>query len=173
MFVNTLPLRNYPLAEKTFKEFVREVRERTLLAFENQDYLFEDIVEKLVRKWDLNRNPLFDSIFVVQNLEVDANQIPVPQKTGININPFEMKTKISKFDISFYCKELGEKLAFTVEYCTKLFNQETINRFIGYFKEIVSQVVENNDIKLKDIIISLHLLTANPDKYEDLMEVVL
>ncbi|MCP4153443.1 MAG: AMP-binding protein, partial [bacterium] len=36
MFVNTLALRNYPEGEKTFHQFLTEVKENTLQAFENQ-----------------------------------------------------------------------------------------------------------------------------------------
>ncbi|MCP5107711.1 MAG: non-ribosomal peptide synthetase, partial [bacterium] len=45
MFVNTLAIRNYPGGEKSFIKFLRELKERTLTAFENQDYPFEDLVE--------------------------------------------------------------------------------------------------------------------------------
>ncbi|MCP5108150.1 MAG: hypothetical protein GY950_32485, partial [bacterium] len=38
MFVNTLVLRNYPEGEKTFDDFLKQVKHRTLDAFENQDY---------------------------------------------------------------------------------------------------------------------------------------
>ncbi|MCK5057807.1 MAG: amino acid adenylation domain-containing protein, partial [Candidatus Aminicenantes bacterium] len=40
MFVNTLTLRSHPVAEKTFIDFLKEVKEKTLRAFENQDYPF-------------------------------------------------------------------------------------------------------------------------------------
>ncbi|MCP5046722.1 MAG: hypothetical protein GY940_06095, partial [bacterium] len=47
MFVNTLALRNTPTAKKTFTGFLEEVRQRTLEAFVNQDYQFEELVEKV------------------------------------------------------------------------------------------------------------------------------
>jgi len=50
MFVNTLPLRNHPAEDKSVAEFLDSVKERTLQAFENQDYPFEDLVERLRRK---------------------------------------------------------------------------------------------------------------------------
>ncbi|MCP4221255.1 MAG: hypothetical protein GY765_41900, partial [bacterium] len=37
MFVNMLPMRNFPESSKTFREFVREVRTNSLDAFENQE----------------------------------------------------------------------------------------------------------------------------------------
>jgi len=46
------------------------------------------------------------------------------------------------------------KLFFTLEYNTKLFLKESIERFIKYIREIVKAVCGNMDIKLKDIKIS-------------------
>ncbi|MFL1673003.1 condensation domain-containing protein, partial [Paenibacillus dendritiformis] len=47
MFVNTLAIRNTPAGEKTFQEYLQEVKEHTLSAYENQDYPFEELVGKL------------------------------------------------------------------------------------------------------------------------------
>ncbi|MCA1328082.1 condensation domain-containing protein, partial [Bacillus velezensis] len=41
MFVNTLAMRGYPRAEKTFLEFLSEIKELALNAYENQEYPFE------------------------------------------------------------------------------------------------------------------------------------
>ena len=68
MFVNTLALRNYPTGEKTFNTLLKEIKEKTIKAFENQDYQFEDMVEKIVVERDMSRNPLFDVMFMFQDL---------------------------------------------------------------------------------------------------------
>ena len=68
MFVNTLALRNYPAGEKNFIDFLGEVKEKTLEAFENQDYPYEDLVEQVAVNRDTGRNPLFDTMFVLQNM---------------------------------------------------------------------------------------------------------
>ncbi|HLP60512.1 MAG TPA: SDR family NAD(P)-dependent oxidoreductase, partial [Candidatus Deferrimicrobium sp.] len=60
MFVNTLVLRNSPHPGKTFRCFLQEVKQKTLAAFENQDYPFEELVEKVAKGRDTDRNPLFD-----------------------------------------------------------------------------------------------------------------
>ncbi|MCP4218652.1 MAG: hypothetical protein GY765_28720, partial [bacterium] len=38
MFVNTLAIRNYPSGTKPFNSFLKEVKEKTIEALENQDY---------------------------------------------------------------------------------------------------------------------------------------
>ena len=47
MFVNTLPMRNYPHPGKNFIDYFAGVKKRALEAFENQEYPFEDIVERV------------------------------------------------------------------------------------------------------------------------------
>jgi non-ribosomal peptide synthetase component F len=163
MFVNTLPLRSYPGKKKSFRTFLEEVREKALMAFENQDFQFEDLVEKVVPRREQNRNPLFDIAFVLQNLHVNSPDIPRVESIGLKVSPFGCPSRISRFDISFFCSEAGEGLLFNVEYCTGLFKKQTIERFILYYKEIVSGVLENNDIKLGDISISHNLLRAKPE----------
>ncbi len=168
MFVNTLALRNYPVEEKTFREFLLEVRDRTLQAFENQDYLFEELVEKVAKKRDLSRNPLFDTVFQVQNMGDEAVDSSIIEKFTLKLRPYGHEYNISKFDMFWGCTGTGERLQFFVNYRTKLFERETIERYISYFKEIVSEVTDNSEIKIKDILISLHLLRSQ--SYEDEME---
>ncbi|HLP58794.1 MAG TPA: condensation domain-containing protein, partial [Candidatus Deferrimicrobium sp.] len=76
MFVNTLATRNYPAGEKMFRDFLAEVKEKTLKAFENQEYPYEDLVEKVTAIRDVSRNPLFDTMFVLQN--TGSQEIAIP-----------------------------------------------------------------------------------------------
>lgn len=67
MFVNTLALRTRPEGGKPFVQYLQEVRETALEAFEHQDYPFEELVDKLELTRDMSRNPVFDAMLVVQN----------------------------------------------------------------------------------------------------------
>jgi amino acid adenylation domain-containing protein len=148
MFVNTLVIRSYPLAEKKFRDFLKEVKERSLGAFENQEYPFEELVDRALVKRDVSRNPLFDVMFDLQDME--NSQLDVP---GLKLKPYDYEDHISKFDISLTALETvtGDHLAFACEYCTKLFNKETIQRFTGYFKQLLADVIKNPDKKLWEI----------------------
>ncbi|MCP4154346.1 MAG: hypothetical protein GY757_41865, partial [bacterium] len=64
VFINTVALRNYPTGKKTAATFIKEVGTRTLAAFDNQTYPFEDLVEKTTQERDFSRNPIFDVLFV-------------------------------------------------------------------------------------------------------------
>ena len=47
MFINTLVMRNFPAGGTRFSHFLEEVKKRTLNAFENQDYMYDDLVGAL------------------------------------------------------------------------------------------------------------------------------
>jgi tyrocidine synthetase-3 len=146
MFVNTMALLNKPAAGKTFKQFLKEVKENTLGAYENQEYPFEDLVEKASIPRDASRNPLFDVMFILQNMETTELEIP-----GLKLKPYEYEQNTSRFDLTITAAEKGKKLSFTLEYCTKLFKEETILRFISYFKKIIFSIQENPEIKIAGI----------------------
>ncbi len=146
MFVNTLVLRNYPVAEKKFSDFLAEVKERTLKAFENQEYPYEDLVDKVTITRDVCRNPLFDTMFVLQNATPPPVDIP-----GLKIAPVPQENKTAKFDLTLTAVETPEKIELNFEYCTKLFKKESIHRFITYFTNIIDSVLADPFIVLGQI----------------------
>ncbi|MCK4260254.1 MAG: amino acid adenylation domain-containing protein, partial [Halanaerobiales bacterium] len=151
MFVNTLALRNYPAVEKPFIEFLTEVKESTFLAFENQDFQFEMLVEKLDLERDLiprdfSRNPLFDTMFVFQNIEIGEYTIK-----DFKFVPYKFEGKVAKFDLTLQATETLHGLSFNLEYSTKLFKRETIDRLVRHFKNILHSIVEEPEIKLSNI----------------------
>ena len=146
MFVNTLALRNYPVAGKTWFDFLYEVKESTLKAFDNQEYQYEDIVDEVVVTRDISRNPLFDTLFTLQNEATQAMAIP-----GLTFSTYQQERKTAKFDLSLTVLEVDKKLELTFEYSTHLFNENTIERFITYFNNTVSAVLNNTDTTISAI----------------------
>jgi tyrocidine synthetase-3 len=141
MFVNTLCMRNTPCGEATFAEFLGHLGERTLSAFENQDYPFEELVERVVSHRDMSRNPLFDVAFVLQNFMDTPGEGLARDIGGLKLAPYAFENRTSRFDLTLTAVERGETLSFMVEFCTRLFKAETIERFIGYFRNIVRLVL--------------------------------
>jgi acyl carrier protein len=149
MFVNTLALRNQPSAGKTIMAFLREVKEKTLQAFENQDYPFEELVEKAAVERDTGRNPIFDVMFTLQNMVEQPVRFSSP---GDSESPDEWGLNpVSKFDLTILAYEGVDELAIRFEYAAALFRQETIRRFIGCFKKVITGMVENPGASIGDI----------------------
>ena len=146
MFVNTIPFRSFPTASKTFECFLEEVGKEVLKGFENQDYQFEQLLEKLNVKRDMSRNPIFDTMFVLQNMEIPEFNIE-----GLRFTNYEVTNKAAKFDITLEARENQEGIEFNLEYCTALFKRETMERFAMHFETILKQVVENPELEISAI----------------------
>ncbi|MBD0378730.1 non-ribosomal peptide synthetase [Paenibacillus sedimenti] len=146
MFVNTLALRNRSEGGQTFKQFLASVKDTTLSAFEHQDYPFEAIVEKLNMARDLSRNPLFDTMFSMQNISVRAAQLD-----DLQFTPYETESRIAKFDLSMEATEEENQIRFNLEYSTRLFNRTTIERLAGHYLRTLHQIVMNPDSLLSEI----------------------
>jgi amino acid adenylation domain-containing protein len=145
MFVNSFAMRNYPAPYKTFRDFLEEVKERTIAAFDHQDYQFENLVEKVVSRRDSSRNPLFDVMFSYHNIaKIQAGELAEQKPGGLTFSPYGFEHKVSKFDLMLHGEEISEILYFHFEYSTRLFEKNTIERFTLYFKEIVRQLLENS-----------------------------
>jgi amino acid adenylation domain-containing protein len=146
MFVNILAMRNHPNGRQTFKDFLKDVRKRTVQNFENQDYMFEDLVAAVVRDMDQSRNPLFDAFFSVQNIEFPRVEIP-----HLELIPTDYYGKVSRFDLGFIVVEEGPELSIMVEYSTRLFKDETIHRYIDYFKTMIVSILANPAEKISTL----------------------
>ena len=164
MFVNTLPLRNFPAPQKTFNQFLGEVKERTLKAFDNQGYQFEDMVERIDVERDFSRNPLFDVMFSFDDIPAEQEQIPVQENPDSTIKPHAYENRTAKFDLMLTSREVAERFSFSLEYCTKLFQKETIQRYISYFKQLVSSVIADAESTIERKISGIEIIPEEEKK---------
>ncbi|NKQ19010.1 type I polyketide synthase [Brevibacillus laterosporus] len=149
VFVNMLPMRNQPKGESTFKAFLAEVKENSLQAFENQKYQYEDLVLSLGLQGNISRNPLFDVMFVLQNMDTEKLEF-----NGLHVSPFEFGHQRAQVDLLLRAVEAQDKLEMTIEYSTELFRRETMEKFVQRYIELLEQVTADVQIKLQDISVS-------------------
>ncbi|MGG4499348.1 amino acid adenylation domain-containing protein, partial [Paenibacillus polymyxa] len=146
MFVNTLALRLGPAAERTFLDYLQEVKETTLGAYEHQDYPFEELVEALQVSRDLSRNPLFDTMFSLQKHEsLDLTL------EGLQWSLFDIEEKTAKFDLSFDIVEADNELVCKIEYATSLFRQETVVRLAGHYEQLLTSILAQPGARISDL----------------------
>jgi non-ribosomal peptide synthetase component F len=65
------------------------------------------------------------------------------------LKEYDYEVKSSKFDITYIVREQEGTLHFSTEYCTKLFKEDTILRFIGYFTQVIHSVLEDKECAAK------------------------
>jgi amino acid adenylation domain-containing protein len=161
MFINMLALRNYPSSGKTFREFLAEVRENTVNAFENQDYQFEELVGKLGLGGRHGRNPLFDTVFALVNLDNPGPKTDATGADGLTFAPHSTRREISNFDLHLEGVDANGAISLQLGYSTELYKRDTIQSLARRYLEILEQVSANPDIQLKDITIAHQLTTVS------------
>ncbi|MGG1760259.1 surfactin non-ribosomal peptide synthetase SrfAA, partial [Bacillus velezensis] len=146
VFVNTLALRTYPEADKTFTDYLKEVKQTALHAFDAQDYPLEDLLQKVEVQRDTSRNPLFDAVFSMQN--ANAEDL-VMEGIELKHHPFDRKT--AKFDLTMTAEDTDEGLTFVLEYNTALFKPETAETWKHYWLHLLEAAAENPAAKLSEL----------------------
>ncbi|HLP44383.1 MAG TPA: condensation domain-containing protein, partial [Candidatus Kapabacteria bacterium] len=149
MFVNMLALRNNVPVEASYREFVKELKYRTLKAYENQEYQFEILVEKINVARDIARNPVFDVVFNLLNMEEAAGNSLLMEPGSSD--HYTHREGTAKFDLILMAVERGERIHLSFEYCTRLFKPGTIERYISYFKNIIGKLSGNIDQHVVEI----------------------
>lgn len=166
MFVNTLTLRSSPKPGMSFASFLQETKDRTMKAFDNQDYPFEELVTKVDIERDLSRNPLFDIAFYFFNESVGVESKKETAVTGLTQKGYRNPDQTAKFDLTLFITESRGNLTCGFEYCTQLFRREKIETFSQLYRDIIDKVLENRHMTLEDIDISLHLLSTRKEEVQ-------
>lgn len=146
MFVNMLSMRNAPQADKRFIDFLDDVKQNAIKAFNNQDFQFDTLVKLLNLNSNLNRNPLFDTTFVLQN--IGSGEIELE---GLKFSRYSIESRETPFELVWEAFESDTKIYFTLRYASNLYKRETIKRLCENYISIIEQVVENCYMKLIDV----------------------
>ncbi len=146
VFVNTLALRSYPALTKNFSEYLLQIKELAVRAYENQDYPFEMLVEQLDIPRELSRNPLFDTMFALQNMPDIELTI-----SDLSFRSYPFAHNVSKFDLTLNAFEVRDGINLHLEYSTALFTEATIKRMADNLKQLIKSVVEHPELKLWEL----------------------
>ncbi|MGW2515325.1 amino acid adenylation domain-containing protein, partial [Streptomyces scopuliridis] len=151
-FINILVLRSRIDQTRSFTEYLAEVRETVLEAFEHQDVPFERLVEILAPERDTSRTPLVQSMVVLQNTPVESAEFE-----GVRVARGTLARQESPYDVSWEFEEdEEEELHCAIEYSTDLFDRATIERLGRHFVVLARALVTDPDRRLDEA----ELLTA-------------
>ena len=155
-FVNSLVMRSDLSGNPTFRELLARVREVALDAYKHQDLPFEKLVEELDPERDLNRNPLFQVAFALQNAPMQPLKLP-----GLILEPKPLESSSTRFDLEVHLWEPAhglrsfwqsqEGLSGFISYSTDLFDRDRIDRLIGHFQTLLEGIVANPNARLSDL----------------------
>jgi NRPS condensation-like uncharacterized protein/acyl carrier protein len=149
-FVNTLALRvRVAAAEENFLQLLARVREVTLAANKHQELPFERVVEELQPERYAGFQPLFQVMFVYDNVPASAHELP-----GLTLGHVEMSDEAAvRSDIDLYLSE-GESLRGSFVYSTDLFDKSTVARMSNRLLELLEEIARAPETSLADLLVS-------------------
>lgn len=146
MFVNVLPMRYEIDDGGRYCDLLREVSSVALTCLANQAYEYQWLMDKMKLQREANRSALYDVMFIYQNFEEAVLEIP-----GLSVQPYPASQQVSEFDLSLTVYESNDQIQVSFGYQVALFKRETIDKYAGYFRKIISTVAGDPDIGLADI----------------------
>jgi amino acid adenylation domain-containing protein len=135
-FVNTLVLRTDLSGNPGFGELVARIRRATLGAYDHQDLPFERLVEELAPERSLNRSPLFQVMFGLQNAPAEAFEM-----AELELRPLRLAGETAKFDLTLSLVEVPAGLHAGLGYNSDLFDRATAERLLGGFGALLAGAV--------------------------------
>ncbi|MBV9109238.1 MAG: amino acid adenylation domain-containing protein, partial [Gemmatimonadetes bacterium] len=148
-FVNTLAVRVDLSGSPSVSEVLARVKARALGAQQHQDIPFEQVVELVQPVRSLSHTPLFQVMFTWQNapegeLELSGLEAPEPAPGTEPAARAEAAARTTaKFDLSLALAERDGRIAGVVEYAAALFERATVERFLGYLRRTLEEMVED------------------------------
>ena len=135
-FLNTLVLRTEIDESESFISLLRQVRQATLEAYDNQDLPFEQLVDALKPDRSAAYSPLFQVMLILQNTPMEELELP-----GLVLLPAPLELGTSRTDMRLSVTESPRGLACAVEYRTDLFDETSVAAMAQHLQRLCRAVL--------------------------------
>jgi len=136
LFINTLVLRFDLSGDLSMQDFLAQVRQTCLQAYDHQDVPFEQLVDELKPPRTLSHSPLIQVAFDLQNTPMDKVEM-----AGLTVRSLTQPAIASKFDLSLSIEETGAQLSALLTYNPDLFDEATIRRMMSHYQVLLAGIV--------------------------------
>jgi len=145
-FINMLALRFELDGNPSFQRLLDSAREIALGAYAHQDLPFDQLVAELQPERDASHSPLFQVVFVFQNLPEAEIRL-----SELVMRPVEVGHEPVRFDLSLLMAESPAGLVGWWRYRSDLFQESTIAAWSRRFERLLEAAVADPDTRLDAI----------------------
>jgi amino acid adenylation domain-containing protein len=146
-FVNTIVMRALVRPGSSFRDLVRDIRERVLAALSHQHVPFERVVEAVRPLRGAGVHPLFHVMFFLNHAASDGSRQPeiVLGPAGVDDDALNIREIGAKFDLTLGYEDGAEGLIGAFEYRTDLFTHWTIWRMSRVVRQLLAAAAHDPD----------------------------
>jgi amino acid adenylation domain-containing protein len=142
---NLLPLCSKYEPEARFTEFLSSTKQEVRNAYEHQNYSFDALVQKLNLPHDSSRPPLIAVVFDMDGADADT------LLDGLDFKFAGSRNRFQNFELNLNLHDTGSELQLDCDFDNDLFLPETIQRWMGHYKTILTAITEDPGQKLGDL----------------------
>ncbi|MGE0127980.1 MAG: amino acid adenylation domain-containing protein [Blastocatellales bacterium] len=165
-FVNPVVMRANLSGNPKFSDFLAQVRQTVTEGFENGDYPYSLLAERLRVARDPGQPALFQVVLAWQKttslVSQDMTKFALNDKGGqldvgeLSYESTSLEHRVAPFEITLQMGAVGDELGATIEYNADLFDAATISRMLGHFQTLLEGIAVDPERRISD----LPLLTA-------------
>ncbi|MGB8507277.1 MAG: amino acid adenylation domain-containing protein [Pyrinomonadaceae bacterium] len=145
-FINTLVMRIKVEGGQSFRELLAQVKEASLEAYAHQEVPFEKLVEELQPERNMSHAPLFQVMFVLQNVPHESLELP-----GLSLSTVRVEKGTELFDLTLAMSDNRGQLTGSLSYNKDLFDEATIERLLGHFETLLAGIVAEPSRRLQEL----------------------
>jgi hypothetical protein len=128
-----------------FIDFVHNMKNTCVNAFENSEVPFEKVVEKL----NVSRQSSYSPVFQVLYVQMETSQLGKQAKySGLEVSTIPISIGSSQFDLSMYVTIDNDNANLSLEYNTDLFCEETAKQVMSDFQKLLNYILTEPDKKI-------------------------
>jgi acyl carrier protein len=139
-FVNTLVMRVRVKGEMSFRELLGEVRRMALDGYQYQEIPFERLVEELQPERSLNRAPINQVVFALQNAPWEPQELK-----SLQIEPVRGGDLRVRFDLEVHGWEWQGQVGISWLYNRDLFDRWRMEQMTRHYVRILEAVVAESE----------------------------
>jgi amino acid adenylation domain-containing protein len=142
-FVNSLVMRVRVSPLQSFRELLAETRKTALEAYQHQDVPFERLVEVLSPERNLNKTPIFQVVFALQNAPMGSQQL-----SGLEVERIAGEELLVRFDLELHVFEFENEIGFYWLYNKGLFDHTRMEQMSRHYVKLLDEIVAASNAPL-------------------------
>jgi len=145
-FVNNLVLRTSLDGDPTIAELIQRVQRTSLEAFEHQNVPFDQLVEELQPERSLERSPIFQVMFALQNAP-----LPPLRMGDLAMKPLEVENLRARYDLTVDIYDLEGEYRCNFEFNADIFAESTVRQMQQHYFRLLETVVSNPKLRISQL----------------------
>ncbi|MEO2048091.1 MAG: amino acid adenylation domain-containing protein, partial [Pirellulales bacterium] len=161
-FLNPVVFRGRLQDDRSFREFLRQVRQTVLDGLTYQDFPFPLLVERLQPPRDPSRSPLFQVSFAWDKPRQGIADEAEGESSGgssdrssdpatLGLQPFALGQQGAAFDLTLMMLSVGDSLSAALQYNSDLFDETTIARMAEHFQTLLESITDHPDLPIAEL----------------------